>query len=153
MLPIVSVSRGWALQEGAYRFWTANLVAALMFLGLHLPGWYITGALGPSQAGVGASVVLGLFRPRGAPRAVDAAGWWRTASMTCTRRSCGDAPRPQSCDPPQSPGGCVASTAVRHRRTAGSTPTRRTRSRKRGSVWRLATLPFTCSVLRSPVRS
>ena len=47
-----------ALQDGGYRFWTANVVAALMFLGLHLPGWYFMGALGASQVIVGVSVVL-----------------------------------------------------------------------------------------------
>jgi uncharacterized protein len=47
-----------ALQERGCRFWTANVIAALMFLGLHLPGWYFMGGLGPSQALVGVSVVL-----------------------------------------------------------------------------------------------
>ena len=28
-----------------YRFWTANLVTAVVFLGIHLPGWYFQGAL------------------------------------------------------------------------------------------------------------
>ncbi len=31
-------------------FWRANLIAALMFLGLHLPGWYFMGSLGANLA-------------------------------------------------------------------------------------------------------
>jgi membrane protease YdiL (CAAX protease family) len=46
------------LEDRSYRFWTANLVAALMFLGLHLPGWYFMGSLGPPQVIVGASIVI-----------------------------------------------------------------------------------------------
>jgi CAAX protease family protein len=31
-------------------FWRANLITALMFLGLHLPGWYFMGSLGAHLA-------------------------------------------------------------------------------------------------------
>jgi len=53
--------RGFALravEEDGYGFWTANLVAAVMFLGLHLPGWYFMGVLQPFQAVTGVSIVL-----------------------------------------------------------------------------------------------
>jgi len=33
-----------ALQEAGVPFWPANVVTALMFLGLHLPGWYVIGS-------------------------------------------------------------------------------------------------------------
>jgi membrane protease YdiL (CAAX protease family) len=42
-------------------FWRANLIAALMFLGLHLPGWYFMGSLAANMArpiGGGLSIFL-----------------------------------------------------------------------------------------------
>lgn len=53
--------RGFAmkvLEDSGYGFWPSNAIAALLFLGLHLPGWYFTGAFAPSQAIVGLSIVL-----------------------------------------------------------------------------------------------
>jgi uncharacterized protein len=53
--------RGFALQaleDRGHGFWSANAIAALMFLGLHVPGWYFMGSLRASQAAVGVSVVL-----------------------------------------------------------------------------------------------
>jgi CAAX protease family protein len=46
------------LEDRGYPFWTANFIAALMFLGLHLPGWYFMGSLVPPQIIVGASIVI-----------------------------------------------------------------------------------------------
>jgi membrane protease YdiL (CAAX protease family) len=46
------VFRGFVLQtlqESGMRFWPSNAVAALMFLGLHVPGWHFGGVLKPSQ--------------------------------------------------------------------------------------------------------
>ena len=53
--------RGYAmrvLQDRGYAFWTANLVAALMFVGLHLPGWYFMGGLDASRLAMIVSIVL-----------------------------------------------------------------------------------------------
>ena len=47
-----------ALEESGRRFWPANAIAALLFLGLHLPGWLFMRSLGPSQLVVGLSVVV-----------------------------------------------------------------------------------------------
>jgi membrane protease YdiL (CAAX protease family) len=47
-----------ALQDSGYRFWPANAIASLMFLGLHLPGWYFMNAFSAPQLVVGASVLL-----------------------------------------------------------------------------------------------
>jgi membrane protease YdiL (CAAX protease family) len=47
-----------ALQESGYGFWPANAVAALMFLGLHLPGWYFTNGLEAAQLLLGVIVVI-----------------------------------------------------------------------------------------------
>jgi uncharacterized protein len=47
------VFRGFFLrqvQDSHVAFWPANIIAALMFLGLHLPGWYFVGRLKPAQA-------------------------------------------------------------------------------------------------------
>lgn len=46
------------LEESQVRFWPANILAALMFLGLHLPGWYFVGLLKPGQAGVALGICL-----------------------------------------------------------------------------------------------
>lgn len=44
-----------ALEDAGYRFWPANAFAAVLFLGLHLPGWHFTTGLGASRvvAGIG----------------------------------------------------------------------------------------------------
>ena len=47
-----------ALEDSGCRFWPANTIAAILFLGLHLPGWHFMGALGASQLVVGLSVVI-----------------------------------------------------------------------------------------------
>jgi membrane protease YdiL (CAAX protease family) len=42
------VFRGYilgSLEKSGYGFWLSNFVAALTFLGIHLPGWYFKGAL------------------------------------------------------------------------------------------------------------
>jgi uncharacterized protein len=46
------------LQESQIGFWPANIIAALMFLGLHLPGWYFVGMLKPAQAVVAFGICL-----------------------------------------------------------------------------------------------
>jgi uncharacterized protein len=46
------------LQESHIAFWPANIIAALMFLGLHLPGWYFVGLLRPAQAVVAFGICL-----------------------------------------------------------------------------------------------
>lgn len=46
------------LEDASFRFWSANAIAALMFLGLHLPGWYFMNALGSPQIIVAASIFL-----------------------------------------------------------------------------------------------
>ena len=46
------------LEESQVRFWPANIIAALMFLGLHLPGWYFVGLLKPRQAVVAVGICL-----------------------------------------------------------------------------------------------
>lgn len=53
--------RGYAmriLQDRGYGFWTANLIAALMFVGLHLPGWSFMGGLDASRLVMVVSIVL-----------------------------------------------------------------------------------------------
>jgi membrane protease YdiL (CAAX protease family) len=55
------VFRGFALtalEESGFRFWPANAIAALLFLGLHLPGWHFTTGLGSSSVIAGVSVVI-----------------------------------------------------------------------------------------------
>lgn len=55
------VFRGFALttlEESGFRFWPANAIAGILFLGLHLPGWQFTTGLGSSSVTVGASVVI-----------------------------------------------------------------------------------------------
>jgi membrane protease YdiL (CAAX protease family) len=47
-----------ALEDSGYRFWPANTIAAILFLGLHLPGWHFMGTLGGSQVVIGLSVVI-----------------------------------------------------------------------------------------------
>jgi uncharacterized protein len=47
-----------ALQESGTKFWRSNIVAAVMFLGLHVPGWYFMGSLKPSQALTAVSIVV-----------------------------------------------------------------------------------------------
>jgi membrane protease YdiL (CAAX protease family) len=47
----------WLIRLGS-RFWPANAAAALMFLGLHVPGWYFMGALTAGQSVVAASIFL-----------------------------------------------------------------------------------------------
>jgi uncharacterized protein len=46
------VFRGYvlgSLEKSGYGFWRANFVAALTFLGLHLPGWYFMGSSNLTQ--------------------------------------------------------------------------------------------------------
>jgi membrane protease YdiL (CAAX protease family) len=53
--------RGFALKvldDSGYRFWPANTIAATLFLGLHLPGWYFMGTLGLSQVVLGLTIVI-----------------------------------------------------------------------------------------------
>lgn len=53
--------RGFALrvlEDSGCGFWPSNAIAALLFLGLHLPGWHFMGSLGPSQVIVGLSVIV-----------------------------------------------------------------------------------------------
>jgi membrane protease YdiL (CAAX protease family) len=55
------VFRGFALtalEESGYPFWPANGIAAILFLGLHLPGWHFAGRLGPSTVITALSVVV-----------------------------------------------------------------------------------------------
>ncbi len=55
------VFRGFALkalEDSGWRFWPANGVAALLFLGLHLPGWQFTRGLNSSSIVPGLGVVL-----------------------------------------------------------------------------------------------
>jgi membrane protease YdiL (CAAX protease family) len=55
------VFRGFVLrvlEESGYTFWTANAIAALMFLGLHLPGWHFTQGLGAAQLVLGVGIVI-----------------------------------------------------------------------------------------------
>ena len=47
-----------ALEDSGCRFWPANTIAAILFLGLHLPGWYFMGRLGASHVVIGLSVVV-----------------------------------------------------------------------------------------------
>ena len=47
-----------ALEDSGYRFWPANTIAAILFLGLHLPCWHFMGTLGPSRVVLGLSVVI-----------------------------------------------------------------------------------------------
>jgi membrane protease YdiL (CAAX protease family) len=56
-----TVFRGYvlsSLDRSGTRFSTANLVAALMFLGLHLPGWYFMGTLNAGQSITIASILV-----------------------------------------------------------------------------------------------
>ena len=46
------------LQDSQVAFWPANIIAALMFLGLHLPGWYFVGLVKPRQAVVALGICL-----------------------------------------------------------------------------------------------
>jgi membrane protease YdiL (CAAX protease family) len=46
------------LQDARIAFWPANIIAALMFLGLHFPGWYFVGRLTPGQAVVAPGICL-----------------------------------------------------------------------------------------------
>jgi membrane protease YdiL (CAAX protease family) len=54
-----------ALEDRGHRFWTANGIAALMILGLHLPGWSFMGRLRASLAAAGVSLVAGYAKHRG----------------------------------------------------------------------------------------
>jgi hypothetical protein len=47
-----------ALEDRGHRFWIANAVTALMFLTLHVPGWYFMGSLRVGQPALAVSVVL-----------------------------------------------------------------------------------------------
>ena len=47
-----------ALEDRGWGFWPANVAAALMFLALHVPGWYFMHALRASQVIVAAGVLL-----------------------------------------------------------------------------------------------
>jgi membrane protease YdiL (CAAX protease family) len=54
------VFRGYvlsSLERSGTGFWRANLVAALMFLGLHVPGWYFMGTLTASHSFVVVSLL------------------------------------------------------------------------------------------------
>jgi membrane protease YdiL (CAAX protease family) len=46
------------LQQAGVRFWPANVVSALMFLGLHIPGWYFMGS--PKTSDIAALVGINL---------------------------------------------------------------------------------------------
>jgi membrane protease YdiL (CAAX protease family) len=55
------VFRGFALtalEESGCPFWSANAIAAILFLGLHLPGWHFAGRLGSSTVITALSVVV-----------------------------------------------------------------------------------------------
>jgi membrane protease YdiL (CAAX protease family) len=55
------VFRGFALtalEESGFPFWPANAIAALLFLGLHLPGWHFTTGLGSSSVITGLGVMI-----------------------------------------------------------------------------------------------
>jgi membrane protease YdiL (CAAX protease family) len=58
------VFRGFALkalEDSGWRFWPANGIAAVLFLGLHLPGWQFTRGLNSSAIVLGLNVaVVGL---------------------------------------------------------------------------------------------
>jgi membrane protease YdiL (CAAX protease family) len=47
-----------ALEESGTRFWPSNVLAAVMFLGLHVPGWHFMGVLKPSQAITALGIVV-----------------------------------------------------------------------------------------------
>ena len=54
------VFRGFALkalEQSGCRFWPANGIAGVLFLGLHLPGWHFTRGLDSSSIAAGLSVV------------------------------------------------------------------------------------------------
>jgi CAAX protease family protein len=56
-----TVFRGFVLrrlQESGVAFWPSNVAAGVMFLGLHLPGWYFVGLLKPSHALVASGILL-----------------------------------------------------------------------------------------------
>ena len=81
------------LQESHVAFWPANITAALMFLGLHLPGWYFVGRLRPHRqvwrsafvsSGSSPDTPGGRPNRRGPPSPC-------TSSTICTRRLCTDA--------------------------------------------------------------
>jgi predicted Abi (CAAX) family protease len=46
------------LQESDVRFWAANAIAGLMFLGLHIPGWYFMGSPKTSEAPALLGIIL-----------------------------------------------------------------------------------------------
>src|SRR4051794_13692029 len=55
------VFRGFILRtllESGERFWPANVTTALMFLGLHLPGWYFSGLLTHDRGLLSLTIVL-----------------------------------------------------------------------------------------------
>jgi membrane protease YdiL (CAAX protease family) len=55
------VFRGFALkalEDSGWRFWPANGIAAVLFLGLHLPGWQFTRGLNSSSIVPGLSVLV-----------------------------------------------------------------------------------------------
>jgi membrane protease YdiL (CAAX protease family) len=47
-----------SLRRAGLRFWPANLVAALLFLGIHLPGWYVMGSPSLGQGAAMLGIVL-----------------------------------------------------------------------------------------------
>jgi uncharacterized protein len=47
-----------ALQDAQVRFWPANLLTALLFLGMHLPGWYFVGSASLTQGIAMVGIVL-----------------------------------------------------------------------------------------------
>ena len=46
------------LEASGVPFWPANALTAVMFLGLHVPGWYFAGILRPAQGVVAFGIVL-----------------------------------------------------------------------------------------------
>jgi membrane protease YdiL (CAAX protease family) len=46
-----------ALQSSGVGFWTANVIVALMFLGIHLPGWYFMASPSLTQG----AAILGIL--------------------------------------------------------------------------------------------
>jgi uncharacterized protein len=56
-----TVYRGYvlgSLEKSGYGFWLSNFVAALAFLGIHLPGWYFMGSSNITQPIVILSIIL-----------------------------------------------------------------------------------------------
>lgn len=48
----------WSLQESGLRFWPANLLTAVLFLAIHLPGWYFAASPSLAQPAAMVGIVL-----------------------------------------------------------------------------------------------